>query len=305
MVKWQLTYTCSLCGERCERRSCKKCHQAVYCSSECQKAHWPEHKKVCATLQEARSPEETAILTQSKRMMLYVDSVWYDGRRANLWLYFLYFDPIISAMLGLEDQPFDMEITPIVEINWDVLLKGDAHALQITDIRVRYAEFREHPLTDSPPLKTMAEKELDKLREDVAKINRGRDESERESGCVVPIVNLSRKFAGYLSELTLSAMTFKTGDVRELKEMIHRRFPGVDRCHLASHLSAVLNDQLANDERYRFPTSELPECSPSEQRRMRTGPIGPTENTTPARTLTSRAILSPLHSPWTRAPVGK
>ncbi|KZV63492.1 hypothetical protein PENSPDRAFT_209619 [Peniophora sp. CONT] len=301
---WRTVYTCSHCGERCERRSCKQCQRVYYCNPECQRANWPKHKKLCATLQSTKSPKEAPILVQSKRLMLYVDSVFYDGRRANPWLYFVYIDPILSALLSLEVEPYDMEIAPMVEINWDVVPKNGAYALQITDIRVRYAEFREHPLTENLPLQQMAEKELSKLREDVAKDDAKRSsDGRRESGCVVPIMNLSRRFAGYLSELTLSAMTFKTSDVIAIEKMVNKRYPGLERSQTASHLTAVLNELLANDDNYRFPTSQLPEVSASEQRRMRKGPVGPTDNTIPARTLVSRVILSPSpQSPWTVAP---
>jgi hypothetical protein len=45
---------CSLCDSRSEKgikmKKCSRCLIAYYCSVECQKTHWKEHKKVCKTL---------------------------------------------------------------------------------------------------------------------------------------------------------------------------------------------------------------------------------------------------------------
>jgi hypothetical protein len=34
-------------GREAERLDCSRCNTACYCNVECQKAHWPEHKKAC------------------------------------------------------------------------------------------------------------------------------------------------------------------------------------------------------------------------------------------------------------------
>jgi hypothetical protein len=43
---------CALCHERPEKgiklSKCSKCLASYYCSKECQKSHWKEHKKVCS-----------------------------------------------------------------------------------------------------------------------------------------------------------------------------------------------------------------------------------------------------------------
>eukprot|EP00050_Salpingoeca_kvevrii_P018846 m.79266 g.79266 ORF g.79266 m.79266 type:complete len:277 (-) comp8178_c0_seq1:173-1003(-) len=40
---------CSLpsCGAPSARARCARCKEAVYCNAECQRAHWPEHRKPC------------------------------------------------------------------------------------------------------------------------------------------------------------------------------------------------------------------------------------------------------------------
>ncbi|KIY73335.1 hypothetical protein CYLTODRAFT_485498 [Cylindrobasidium torrendii FP15055 ss-10] len=40
---------CVLCGEKGANR-CAQCHSTSYCSRECQKAHWKEHKAMCKSL---------------------------------------------------------------------------------------------------------------------------------------------------------------------------------------------------------------------------------------------------------------
>jgi hypothetical protein len=41
------TYSvCQVCNAKVTKR-CSACHTVGYCSRECQKKHWPEHKKVC------------------------------------------------------------------------------------------------------------------------------------------------------------------------------------------------------------------------------------------------------------------
>jgi hypothetical protein len=40
---------CSLCSKHLSKiRACSKCRTALYCSSDCQKKHWPKHKTECS-----------------------------------------------------------------------------------------------------------------------------------------------------------------------------------------------------------------------------------------------------------------
>lgn len=44
-----LNYTCWYCNKMspAKLKKCGKCHVAIYCNKECQKSHWPVHKKKC------------------------------------------------------------------------------------------------------------------------------------------------------------------------------------------------------------------------------------------------------------------
>ncbi|KAL0052246.1 hypothetical protein WJX82_010627 [Trebouxia sp. C0006] len=43
----QFSHECGQCGKTGAARRCSKCRLVIYCSSECQKAHWAVHKKEC------------------------------------------------------------------------------------------------------------------------------------------------------------------------------------------------------------------------------------------------------------------
>ena len=46
-VPGRLTGSCSNCFKFGEFAKCSRCRKVCYCSRECQKAHWKEHKKEC------------------------------------------------------------------------------------------------------------------------------------------------------------------------------------------------------------------------------------------------------------------
>ena len=53
--QWQNDKTCNACQIHHKQLGrhlllCSRCKRAQYCSQECQKAHWKEHKKVCHAL---------------------------------------------------------------------------------------------------------------------------------------------------------------------------------------------------------------------------------------------------------------
>ena len=51
---------CSICAELDKNKKCSKCKKVYYCSTECQKADWFQHKKTC------KSPEEQPLLAEEK-----------------------------------------------------------------------------------------------------------------------------------------------------------------------------------------------------------------------------------------------
>lgn len=46
-VDLSLECFCAWCNRVCRRVICKKCGLSAYCNAECQKQHWPTHKKLC------------------------------------------------------------------------------------------------------------------------------------------------------------------------------------------------------------------------------------------------------------------
>lgn len=49
--------TCSSCGEEKPAKKCSKCKVVQYCDRNCQRLHWPVHKKECARLSQGVSNE--------------------------------------------------------------------------------------------------------------------------------------------------------------------------------------------------------------------------------------------------------
>jgi hypothetical protein len=65
-------------GGESERLDCSRCNTASYCNAECQKAHWPEHKKACklVTCQHCEKLETTKLFSKCARCQ----QVFYCGR---------------------------------------------------------------------------------------------------------------------------------------------------------------------------------------------------------------------------------
>jgi hypothetical protein len=75
--------TCANCqefnfGGESERLDCSRCNTACYCNAECQKAHWPEHKKACklVTCHHCEKLETTKLFSKCARCQ----QVFYCGR---------------------------------------------------------------------------------------------------------------------------------------------------------------------------------------------------------------------------------
>jgi hypothetical protein len=65
-------------GGESKRLDCSRCNTACYCSAECQKAHWPIHKKACKliTCQRCEKLETTKLFSMCARCQ----QVFYCGR---------------------------------------------------------------------------------------------------------------------------------------------------------------------------------------------------------------------------------
>jgi hypothetical protein len=53
------TNKCSKCDELAHQK-CGACQAVYYCSRECQKLHWPEHKIFCGSFKRGYSPKITS-----------------------------------------------------------------------------------------------------------------------------------------------------------------------------------------------------------------------------------------------------
>lgn len=49
---------CAYCGKEGNKR-CSRCKSVVYCSSDCQKAHWKQHKGECKYLSKSSTSNKT------------------------------------------------------------------------------------------------------------------------------------------------------------------------------------------------------------------------------------------------------
>lgn len=57
---------CSTCGEEKPAKKCSKCKVAQYCDRNCQRLHWPVHKKVCSTLSQGLTNEVQTVTDTSE-----------------------------------------------------------------------------------------------------------------------------------------------------------------------------------------------------------------------------------------------
>jgi len=68
-----LLKACHQCGPTDKKLSrCARCHLALYCSVDCQRAAWPTHKPVCL-IQEKPTSVETSSTTQSEEKTQTID----------------------------------------------------------------------------------------------------------------------------------------------------------------------------------------------------------------------------------------
>ena len=54
---------CTVCGKKIDTRKCTRCKKISYCSSTCQKADWPKHRKTCTGSHEAGPTAEANFLS--------------------------------------------------------------------------------------------------------------------------------------------------------------------------------------------------------------------------------------------------
>ncbi|VDC00713.1 unnamed protein product [Peniophora sp. CBMAI 1063] len=288
----QKVCACSHCKKECGPRACKKCRQVAYCGAECQKADWPEHKKNCATLAATITPEETRITTQSKRLMMLIDTVFYDGRRHDPFYYRDHIYRIVSTYLNLREQPYNMQLAPVFEINWGLVPHNTRHVLQILDVNVRHPTAEEHPLRKKPHVKLLMDLALERLHNGIANLNEAKpDGQDAESGCKVLVLNLARDFTGHMSEMTMMEMPFINSHVQEAVQDLEECWtPEVTQAPtFVNTLVGVLNVLLAHDKDYRFRTPRLPAVSAAEQASSK---IGPQAASGVHRVLTLKAVLT-------------
>lgn len=56
---------CSTCGDEKPDKKCSKCKQVQYCDRECQRLHWPIHKKECARL--SSQPAQATVASNGRK----------------------------------------------------------------------------------------------------------------------------------------------------------------------------------------------------------------------------------------------
>ncbi|BFZ22739.1 hypothetical protein BsWGS_25778 [Bradybaena similaris] len=55
---WEAAEGCDTCGEPKAKSKCSKCKMVAYCNQDCQRLHWPTHKKFCDKLAEQYQKQE-------------------------------------------------------------------------------------------------------------------------------------------------------------------------------------------------------------------------------------------------------
>ncbi|KAE9399095.1 hypothetical protein BT96DRAFT_1019705 [Gymnopus androsaceus JB14] len=99
---WPCT-ACASLFDRQEVRECTGCKNAEYCSSQCQKGDWPEHKKICST--RLPTSEDDSVINCTKLDMKPI------GSRDRVFISALanidferHFEPIRKAFLDTRDK---------------------------------------------------------------------------------------------------------------------------------------------------------------------------------------------------------
>ncbi|EKD20584.1 hypothetical protein MBM_01266 [Drepanopeziza brunnea f. sp. 'multigermtubi' MB_m1] len=62
--------SCAVCGQSDTVKPCSGCRDFAYCSKECQKTHWPFHKKHCRHVQAVKAATEAGSMTAAALLNL-------------------------------------------------------------------------------------------------------------------------------------------------------------------------------------------------------------------------------------------
>ncbi|VDC00712.1 unnamed protein product [Peniophora sp. CBMAI 1063] len=248
--------TCTNCGNLCEKRLCKRCHMATYCNAECQKAHWPSHKKICAVLKIAKhlTPTQSETFAASQRLMQLVALAFYDGRRKDPHVYRVWIERMISTLLKLDDlDDGKATVTPEIELDWRLLPKGESFVLQLEYCLLH---GRGHPVVraNASARKIMSD-EIATLREDIAKIERVDRRGKGETGCVIPVISVGMDYANSLSEINFLPMTILASDAKRHMEVVESILAVPEKPTPGWRLRGLaqsLNEALASDPQFCF-----------------------------------------------------